>query len=159
MPAKHVVSGAVAVAMLSVCMGCGDDKGQATTVADDTVEVVPSTSGCARSQTETLQDGDVGVVSSLEDIGRSDGAVLVVDVAPGNPVVGLNEDPSSGANFPHVITRYAATVKQLVIWPDSVPTPAVGEEMTLDVQGGTMGCFTLIVTPDPATLDPGGEYL
>ena len=86
-------------------------------------------------------------------------AVLVVDVAPGNPVVGLNEDPSSGANFPHVITRYAATVKQLVIWPDSVPTPAVGDVMTLDVQGGTMGCFTLVVTPDPATLDPGGEYL
>jgi hypothetical protein len=31
--------------------------------------------------------------------------------------------------------------------------------MTLDVTGGTLGCFTLEVIPDPATLDPGGTYV
>ncbi len=113
----------------------------------------------AHPQSVATQDGDVGEVNSLEDIGRSDGAVLVVDVAAGKPRVALNEDPSSGEPFPHVFTRYLVTVEQLVVWPDSVPTPAVGEEMVLDVQGGTMGCFTLVVMPDPATLDPGGRYL
>jgi hypothetical protein len=106
-----------------------------------------------------LQDGDVVVVETLEDIGRLGGSVLVVDVASGGPVVGLDEDPAGGASFPNVFTRYAVTVRQLVVWPDSAATPTVGDEMTLDVTGGTLGCFTLEVIPDPATLDPGGTYV
>ncbi len=159
MPTKTILARTVIVSMLSAfCIACGNDARDASPVADAT-PVPSSTNGCAHPQSRAVQDGDVVVVDSLEDIGRFDGSVLVVEVAPGEPRVALNEDPTSGEPFPHVFTRYLVTVEQIVVWPDSVPTPAAGDEMALDVQGGTMGCFTLVVMPDPATLDPGGQYL
>jgi hypothetical protein len=58
-----------------------------------------------------------------------------------------------------VFTRYDVTVSQVVIWPDSAPTPAIGDAFALDVSGGTVGCFTLVVMPPEVHLEPGGTYL
>ncbi|MEO8264763.1 MAG: hypothetical protein ABI706_04540, partial [Ilumatobacteraceae bacterium] len=41
---------------------------------------------------------------------------------------------------------------------DSAPTPAVGESMALDVEGGTYNCFRLDV-PNALTLEPAATYV
>ena len=50
------------------------------------------------------------------------------------------------------------TIEQLVIWPDSVPVPEVGDEVSLDVDGGTLGCFWFEVF-ETISLRPNAEYL
>ncbi|MEO8264043.1 MAG: hypothetical protein ABI706_00900, partial [Ilumatobacteraceae bacterium] len=83
-------------------------------------------------------------VAMLADIGRLGGAVVVVQVAPGDSNTIVDEDPAPvipgrplalPSNSAYVLTRYEVTVRQVVVWPDSAPTPAVGESMALDVEG------------------------
>jgi hypothetical protein len=158
MPSTANSVGWIAAMAVMIPVGCADAR-QVASTTDETEVPTTSAAACAHPTTRLVQDGDVEVVETLGDIGRLGGSVVVVEVATGGPIVGLDEDPAGGASFPNVFTRYSITVRQLVIWPDSVPTPTVGDEMTLDVKGGTLGCFTLEVMPETATFDPGGTYL
>ena len=114
-----------------------------------------------------MQGGDVGEAATLADIGRLGGSVLVVQVAPGSSRTIVDEDPAPviagqplglPSNSPYVLTRYQVTATQVVVWPDSAPTPNVDDELILDVDGGTYGCFTLDVS-NAVTLEPGATYL
>jgi hypothetical protein len=114
-----------------------------------------------------MQGGDVAEVATLADVGRLGGSVLVVQVAPGPSRTIVDEDPASvvagqplrlPSNTPYVLTRYDVTATQVVIWPDSAPTPTAGDELILDVDGGTYNCFTLDVS-NALTLEPGATYL
>ena len=155
-------------------VSCGDG-GQAaptvdtvtpTTAQSDTV--VPAISGCARQQTVQMQGGAVADVATLADIGRLGGSVLVVEVAPEPSRTIVDEDPAPviagqplglPANSPYVLTRYDVTAMQVVVWPDSAPTPtADDDELILDIDGGTYNCFTLDVS-NAVTLEPGATYL
>ena len=106
-------------------------------------------------------------MATLADIGRLGGSVLVVEVAPEPSRTIVDEDPAPviagqplglPANSPYVLTRYDVTATQVVVWPDSAPTPTVADELILDIDGGTYNCFTLDVS-NAVTLEPGSTYL
>lgn len=137
-----------AATLFSSLTACGDDA--RTTAAR---------SGCASPRTVEIQGGNVVSVETLAEFGHLGASVLVVEVSDEQPITALDEDPAQGATFPNVFTRYDMAVEQILVWPDSAPAPAVGDQLTLDVVGGTIGCFTLAVDPPPATLEPGGMYL
>lgn len=114
-----------------------------------------------------MEEGANPEIPTLADIGRLGGAVLVVQVAPGESRTIVDEDPAPviagqplalPSNSAYVLTRYEVTIMQVVVWPDSAPTPAVGESMALDVDGGTYNCFTLDVR-NALTLEPAATYL
>lgn len=154
-------------------VSCGND-GQVTSTAaptaaftttalpDTVAATVPS---CLR--TVQMEAGANVEVATLADIGRLGAAVLVVQVAPGESTTIVDEDPAPvivgqplglPSNSPYVLTRYEVTATQVVVRPDSAPTPAAGESMALDVEGGTYNCFTLNV-PNALTLEPAATYL
>lgn len=134
-----------------------------TTVLPDTVvATVPS---CLH--TVQMESGAGVEVATLADIGRLGGAVLVVQVAPGESRTIVDEDPAPviagqplalPSNSAYVLTRYEVTATQVVVWPDSAPAPPVGESMALDVEGGTYNCFTLDVA-NALTLEPAATYV
>lgn len=114
-----------------------------------------------------MESGGGVEVATLADIGRLGGAVLVVQVAPGESRTIVDEDPAPviagqslglPSNSPYVLTRYAVTATQVVVWPDSAPAPAIGDPLALDVEGGRYGCFVL-VAPNALTLEPAATYL
>ena len=153
-------------------VSCGDG-GQAmstvetvppTTAQPDTV--VPATAESCLHTVE-METGSNPEVPTLADIGRLGGAVVVVQVAPGDSNTIVDEDPAPviagqplalPSNSAYVLTRYEVTTMQVVVWPDSAPTPAVGESMALDVEGGTYNCFRLDV-PNAVTLEPAATYV
>ena len=133
---------------------------QATTTAAAVAE-------CAHPQTVQMQGGNTGEAATVADIGRLGGAVLVVQLSAEGSRTIVDEDPAPviagqslnlPSNTPYVLTRYGVTATQIVVWPDSSPLPAIGDALTLDVEGGTYGCFTLDVS-NAITLDPGATYL
>ena len=176
----------LACALLLVS-ACGADSATATpfppTGVIPTTATVPSTpvppldsqtspSNLVTTTTEcTAMDhvqmtGAVVDFPSLEAIGTLGAALAVVRTSPDGSFVVADENrsvdrPQGSAGsgpLPFVVTRSTVTIEQLVIWPDSVPVPDVGDEVSLDVDGGTLGCFWFDVF-EATSLQPNAEYL
>lgn len=104
---------------------------------------------------------------TFNDIGTLGGAVLVVQIGTDAPIVAVDplrtpavreEPPEHPSPAPFLVARYNMTVTQVVVWPDSSKAATVGDKLTLDVGGGTQGCFTLVV-PNAVSLAAEGNYL
>ena len=165
MPTRIHAAACVGVTAMLLSTACDDGRSATATTALAVVQTgppkttSPAQDGCTNPKTVHMQGGNVIEVNTLAEIGRYGGSVMVVEVSDERPITALDEDPAQGASFPNVFTRYDLAVAQIVVWPDSAPVPAVGDPLTLDIVGGTLGCFTLEVDPPPTMLEPGGTYL
>jgi hypothetical protein len=66
--------------------------------------------------------------------------------------------PDEKVRGPFVVTRYSVTIRQVIVWPNSADLPKVGAEASLDISGGTIGCFT-VEAPGAIGLAAGQTYL
>ena len=103
----------------------------------------------------------------LRDVGLLGAAVLVVTIDPGEPSILVDEIRSPAVEAdppkhlfpaPFLVTRYGVSIRQVVVWPDTTEAPAIGSSRFLDVGGGTLNCFTLLV-PGAAKLEPNSTYV
>lgn len=167
--ARVGVRRAMHAVLVTLALGACSDSSEtapATTVSVDIQSAPTTSSRCDTLKSATVPPGDVAELDNLTDAGRLGATVLVAEVV-GAPTVAedslrspvlYESQPGVAAAGAFLVTRYDLTIRQLVVWPDSAPTPAIGDRIQLDVAGGTSGCFTLIV-PNAARLEPGTSYL
>jgi hypothetical protein len=105
--------------------------------------------------------------TTLETVTRFHGAVLVVTIADSRPTAAVDNAqspvieaslPAHPEPMPYIVTRYSAIVERIVALPPNDTAPRLGDDVTLDVSGGTLDCFRLEVS-DKVTFVPNGRYL